>query len=53
MEKSCLLEVCWLGEWSEAQDVGWHIKATTALICICFSEISKMWWDGMGKSWCC
>lgn len=53
MEKSCLLEVCWPGEWSEAQDVGWHIKATTALICICFSELSKMWWDGMGKSCCC
>lgn len=48
--KTCLLEICWLGERSEAKDVGWQMKAIVALIRICFSAIPKMWWGGMGKS---
>lgn len=47
--KTCLLEICWLGERSETKDTGWQMKAIVALIRICFSAIPKMWWDGMGK----
>lgn len=48
--KTGLLEISWLGERSEAKEGSLQMKAIVALICVCFSEIPKMWWGGMGKS---
>lgn len=48
--KTWLLDISWLGERSDAKKGGLQMKAIVALIRICFSEIPKMWWGGMGKS---